>query len=111
MDTAQPNDTERRSRQPVERALANLASLQAVTAALSEALTPAQVAAVILNQGLQSLGAHAGMIALLDDTRTELISLATVGYPSEMVDPYRHMPLTAGVPLTEAVRTGRWRIR
>jgi PAS domain S-box-containing protein len=83
------------------------ARLQALTAALSEALTPAQAASAALTHGLTALGAHAGSVALLADRGGVLELLETVGFPPELTEKWRRFPVTTTAPLAEAVRTGK----
>jgi PAS domain S-box-containing protein len=90
-----------------KRAANRTERLQAITAALSEALTPAQAASAVLKHGLPALGAHAGSVAVLTEPGGELEVLDAVGFPPELVEKWLHFPVTAEAPLAEAVRTGR----
>jgi PAS domain S-box-containing protein len=93
------------------RARAASESLQAITSALSRARTPAEVANVIIQQGLPGIGAQAGAVALLDEQTCTLEMLASVGYPQEMFEALRSTPLSGSTPMAEAARTGEpiWR--
>lgn len=106
IDNARLFDKERRSRRRTEQAAQRIASLQAVTAALSRALTPLQVANVVIKSGLAALGANSGLIALVDAERTHLEIVRSFGYSTEQVKAWRTFPLTAPVPLAETVRSG-----
>ena len=75
---------ERAARQAAEQAAARIARLQAVTAALSEAVTPAEVAEAILTQGLAALGAATGIVAVLDEAGRELEIIGAHGYPADL---------------------------
>jgi signal transduction histidine kinase len=77
--------------------------LQQVTSALSESLTPNQVADVVVHQGIATLGARAGSIMLLTDDRLSL--LAAVGYPPEILEQWHSFPLSADIPIAESART------
>ncbi|HUQ33553.1 MAG TPA: PAS domain S-box protein, partial [Pyrinomonadaceae bacterium] len=90
-----------------KRAANRTERLQAITAALSEALTPMQAAAAVLTHGLPAIGAHAGSVAVLTEHGGELEVLDAVGFPTELVEKWRHFPITAQAPLAEAVRTGQ----
>lgn len=92
--------------QIIERTARRIARLQTITAALSEALTPTEVATVVLEQGLAALEASAGSIALLDEAGLNLELLQAIGYPSALVEAWRRFPLTSPAPIAEAVRTG-----
>jgi PAS domain S-box-containing protein len=95
------------ARQVAEQAAERNAALQAVTAALSETLTQAQVAQIVVERGLAILKAGAGFIALLTDDGKTLEVVRTTGYPQEVVDTGSCYPLAAPLPICDAVRTGR----
>lgn len=97
---------EQAARAEAERAADRTARLQAVTSAVSEALTPAQVTEVILDQGLPALGACAGAVVLLTDDATALSVVRAVGYSRELLDRWSRFSVDAPLPLAEAVRTG-----
>ena len=86
-------------------------TLQAITAALSRALTPADVAQVIIQQGLPGIGADAGAVALLDESGARLELLRTVGYPPDMVHALQSTPVSGSTPMAQAARSGQpvWR--
>ena len=107
VDNARLYRQTREARQIAEEAAERNATLQAVTAALSEALTPAQVAQVVVTQGRRALDACAGFIALMTDNDETLEVVQALGYPQEMLDTGTLYPLTVSVPLTDAVRTGK----
>ena len=94
------------ARQQAEQTADRTARLQAVTAALSEPLTPAQVAEVIVEQSLAVLHASSAMVALLNEQGTELEIVHSVGYKQDIPEAWRRFPITTSVPLAEAVRTG-----
>ncbi|MEO8228700.1 MAG: ATP-binding protein [Chloroflexota bacterium] len=84
-----------------------LEQLQAITASLSQAATPAEVAAAVLDRGLSALGAAAGGVSLLSADGESLLTIATRGYPAEIIaagDPY---PLSRPSHLSDAVRQRR----
>ncbi len=92
--------------QKAEEAASRTARLQAVTAALSEALTPQQVADVVVNQGIATLGANSGSVTLLYDHDTNLKVISAIGYPQSVIDAWDTFPITLQAPLAETVRTG-----
>jgi PAS domain S-box-containing protein len=94
-------EAEQRARQLAERALDRLSRLQAVTAALSEAVTPRQVADVIVERGSSALGASAGAIYLLDEEAHELTAIALVGYADDVA--LRRVSLDDELPLPTVV--------
>ncbi len=92
-----------RARRMMMASHARLARLQQVTAALSDAVTPEDVTQVILQQGLEALGAAAGGVALLAANLQHVELISTRGYPSSTVQPFLRMPLTAPFPICEAI--------
>jgi PAS domain S-box-containing protein len=92
------------AQQIAERTAERNASLQTITAALGEALTPAQVSEVVVNQGLDVLDADAGFIALFLDDKKTLELVSACGYPQEVLDKWGKFTLTDSLPITDAVR-------
>ena len=77
--------------------------LYAVTAALSEAVTAADVARVVVDQGIEAVGATAGSLSLVTEDGTALEMARSIGYPPGVMDPWRRIPLDVPIPLTDAV--------
>ena len=80
--------------------------LQAVTAALSGAGTPEEVAAVIVEQGIAAVGAWSGAVFRVADDGDALEAACVVGYPPEWQRTWRRIPLGGDVPVAVAARTG-----
>jgi hypothetical protein len=78
--------------------------LQSVSTSLTQALTPQQVASAVVEQGLNSVGAHAGTVVLLDETGTELEMVGTVNFPSDVVSRWQRFSLSQQVPIADAIR-------
>lgn len=97
----------RQAQEAAERAVERMTRLQEITAALSESLTPQQVADVCLTKGLAALNAITGMIALLTEDGTTLEIIHTAGFPPEAVASRRRYPIDYPVPTAEATRTGQ----
>ncbi|MEO8607189.1 MAG: PAS domain S-box protein [Chloroflexota bacterium] len=78
--------------------------LQQLTAALTAAVTPQEIAEIVADKGFRLLGAHSGSINLLrDDNSFEIIGRR--GIPKELlVDPPVRFMLHDNVPLADAVR-------
>lgn len=106
-------EAERRTRAQAELARAQaekvaerMARSYWVTAALSEASTPAQVAEIVVTQGVEATGAQAGMILLVNEAGTELELVRAHGYdPPERIEPFRRMSTAANLPIAEAFRS------
>jgi signal transduction histidine kinase len=100
-------EREQQARAAAEAATARTERLQRLTAALGAALSPAEVAQIILHQGLPAVGASAGAIALRSNDGASLEMLQVLGYPEELIAPWQHVPLSSATPFAEVVRTGQ----
>lgn len=106
IDNARLFEAEQEARRAAERAAARTRVMQDVTAALARALTPAEVAEVVLHRGVPAVGAESGVVALLNDEGDQLRILSSVGYREGSMRTWHRFALDATVPLAEAVRTG-----
>jgi K+-sensing histidine kinase KdpD len=106
LERARLYDAEQAARAVAERAAARALQLQQVTAALSQALTPAQVAEVIIRQGLEAVGAYAGVLILCPPGSDHFAVLASIGYPAGVMNQWGQVPLDAPMPLAETARSG-----
>jgi signal transduction histidine kinase len=90
-----------------KRAADRTVRLQAITAALSQALTPEQVAEVAVLQAMGALGAYRAIVAVLSEDGEEFTVLRTVGYPDRVVEAVTRFPAGVRAPVCDAVRAGR----
>jgi signal transduction histidine kinase/ActR/RegA family two-component response regulator len=107
MQSSREARTQRRlaeERALLERVNASLAMLQAISEGLSRAHTSAQVADVILSQGLNVLGAHGGALFLADEAGAELRMVGAVGLSEALLRDAQRIPVDADRPLAEAFR-------
>ena len=81
--------------------------LQALTAALSGAATPAAVAEVVVRDGTAALDATAGVMYERVADRVTLDLMDAAGVPTEQLDRWRSVGLSDGSPMADAVREGR----
>jgi len=81
-----------------------LRRLQRVTAALSEAATPIEVSAVVLDQSLQALGASGGAVYVLSTDGVHLEMLDQRGHPAGALTGYQKIPIAQSGPLMDAAR-------
>jgi len=88
-----------------QRSSARAARLFEVSAALSVAATPAEVAQAVLDTGVAALGAFGGGVLLATDA-DQLTVPATVGYGEELVARLRSESKDAELPAAVALRTG-----
>ncbi|MBW4541614.1 MAG: GAF domain-containing protein [Myxacorys chilensis ATA2-1-KO14] len=106
IDNARLFQDAQQAQQAAEQSAERVSRLQSVTAALSESLTPAQVSEVIVDQGIAALGANFAMIALLNESGTELEMVRAVGGTANQFEGFERFSLNAPIPLAQAVRTG-----
>lgn len=97
---------ETRARREAERRADRMSRLWSVTAALSRAHSPEDVAAATVGEGVAAMGAVAGSMALLKTDRPALEIVRAVGYPAEWIERWRHMTLEMNAPLAITARTG-----
>ncbi|MEH1832496.1 MAG: PAS domain S-box protein [Nostoc sp.] len=105
IDNARLYQETQQAKQAAERSVNRTLLLQRITAALSEALTPQQVADVVVNQGITALEATAGSVVLLTQGDTTLKVVQANGYPQSFIDAWTNFPITAPNQIAEAVRT------
>ncbi|MFN8484629.1 MAG: GAF domain-containing protein [Anaerolineae bacterium] len=105
VDNARLFDREREAHAAAEAAARRVARLQSVTAALSRAVTPDEVADVIIHQGLDTLGAGGGTLVLLTPDGREFEIIRAEGYPTPVMEAWRRFPADAHAPTPEVVRT------
>ncbi len=103
--TAELLEIERAARRHAEGRAARLERLQAVTAALTVPLAPAQVARVVVEQGMGALEAKGGLVVLIDESGQFLEVSSAFGYPTSIVESWKRLPMDLASPLTDAVRT------
>jgi signal transduction histidine kinase/CheY-like chemotaxis protein len=95
-----------------EQAAERNARLHAVSAAISRALTPEQVARAFLDQGARSLGAIAGWVSILkEDGLTLKLLCASGNYPGgedpDVPAVWTGFDVHSLAPLADAIRAGR----
>ena len=81
--------------------------LQAVSAALSEALGPEDVVNAVLGEGFAAVEADAAVVALTVPGSERLRLLGMRGYPPDVAARMEEITVDAPLPLAEALRTGR----
>jgi K+-sensing histidine kinase KdpD len=86
------------------RAEETLLRLLGASDALSGALTPAQVADIVLREVLDALDGTAAGISLIEGT--DLLLVGARGYQPDLLAALARLPLSSQWPLTEAIATG-----
>jgi signal transduction histidine kinase len=98
---------ERQARSLAQQSASRTERLQSVTAALGQALTPLQVAEVIVVQGAAALGGQAGQVLRLSDDGTMLEAIHAFGYPPDYAARYSRFALSEPMPSASVVRSGQ----
>lgn len=99
--------TEQETRKSASVAQERVQQLLDLTAALSRALTPYEVAHVTIDQGLDALGVDGGMVGLLQDDGVSIRIIHSRGFPEAVVERWQEpIPVARPVPLAEAVLRG-----
>lgn len=80
--------------------------LQALTAALSIAATPDEVADAVVLHATAAFSAAGVVIARVADDGGHLVLMQTSAMPPELVQEWNRFPLDSPVPLAEVARTG-----
>ena len=100
-------ESERQARRTAEQTAARLAVLQEGIAKLSAAITPREVADVIIGAALPTLGAPRFSLALVDPEQDALEVIGSAGYSEAALQRYRFIPIETEFPLCDVVRTGQ----
>ncbi|MBJ6760408.1 GAF domain-containing protein [Myxococcaceae bacterium JPH2] len=104
LDVARAYAAERQARQAAEVAAGRLARLQHVTAELSEVLTASRVAEIVIDQGLEAVGARNGGLWLLEPGEAQARLLRCAGYAPAMTELFRIVPLNKRTPMRECLQ-------
>ncbi|WP_257462091.1 GAF domain-containing protein [Archangium lipolyticum] len=107
LDLARAHEAERRARHAAEVAAERLARLQRVTVALSEAITSADVARVVVEEMIAAIGADRAVMATRleeDPEQLEVVSQRGVSLSTLARSP--RIPLSAPLPVVMAYCTG-----
>lgn len=89
----------------VEQSRLRVVRLQELAASLSAALTPGEVAAVMVESMPAAIGARGGALGLLEGD--ELVIVDPVGAQGQTLEPGLRMPLGVRAPITTAAREGK----
>jgi len=74
-----------------------------LTSALAQARTVEDVAKLTIELCVPALGANAGAVFVLERDDTQLRMVASTGYPAEATQTYQTVPITAALPICDAV--------
>ncbi|MBN1207203.1 MAG: GAF domain-containing protein [Myxococcaceae bacterium] len=105
LDVARAYAAEKQARQAAEIAADRILRMQRATAALSEALTPADVAGVAMREAMDALGAEQGVVTVAGEDPAWLEILGSRNLPPEILERLIRFPNDAPLPSAEAYRT------
>jgi serine phosphatase RsbU (regulator of sigma subunit)/PAS domain-containing protein len=100
-------DAQTRAREAAERVSVMVQHLADISSALAAASTVDEVGQVIVERAAAALRARSGYFATVDEASGDLVLRAQIGHPRSVVEQYGRVSITAAMPATEAVRTGR----
>ena len=86
---------------------AQMERLQRLAALLAAAVTPAQIARILVSEGTAAVGATAGWVSVLSDETDELEHLSSLGYAESFVEEHRLIPLEGLHVAAQVARTGQ----
>jgi PAS domain S-box-containing protein len=109
IDNAALHKSEHDARRKAERAVERVGRLQAITAAVSGAVTPRAVAEVLVGQGAAAVGADGGFVRLLAADEEQLELVATMGISDDFARSYSKVALTSPLPDAAVFRNGAQR--
>ena len=89
-----------------DQGMIRLVQNQIVTTALSEAATADDVTEVVVNQGVNIVGAVGGAITSLVDDRTQLRIIGAAGYPQTVIETWRLVPINQRTLIWDAIQSG-----
>ena len=98
---------ERSTRAEAETVAMRLRGLQDVTMSLIRAVDARSVAEAVLTEGVPALGGRTGSILLVADDGETVEIVHEVGYREEIKARWQSFPLSASLPASDAIRTGR----
>jgi signal transduction histidine kinase len=105
LERARLYDLEQQTRLVAEKTAARIERLQAMTAALAQAMTVEEVARIMVDQGTSALGAANGVVQLLDEQGTafRLIHNAVSRLSSDELQSWQEYPADPAYPMTDVV--------
>jgi PAS domain S-box-containing protein len=89
----------------LRRAAERAERLRSLAVALAQALTEDEVTRVIIDQGLEALGAIAGCVVRAADGGRTLQMVQSVGYDPEAIRDWQRFSIDTDAPLAQAART------
>ncbi|HEX8694606.1 MAG TPA: GAF domain-containing protein [Longimicrobium sp.] len=107
IDNARLHEGERRAGAAAARAADLARRLLVITELLNRAVTPEEVARVVVDEATDAVGADAGSLALLSSDGDRFRTAAMRGYPDSLSARFAEYPLQGGRPMSDAVLAGQ----
>jgi len=104
LEAARAYAAERQARLDAEVAANQIRRMQRATAALSEAVTPADVAGVVMREAMDALGADQGVVTVASEDPSWLEILVSRNLPPLSFERLSRFPSSAPLPTAEAYR-------
>lgn len=105
LEAARAYEAEHKARMDAEVAANRILRMQRATAALSEAVTPADVAGVVMREAMDALGAEQGVVTVASEDPSWLEILVSRNLPIVSLERLARFPSSAPLPTAEAYRT------
>jgi PAS domain S-box-containing protein len=106
LDVGRAYAAEQQARKAAEVAAGRILRMQRITQALSEALTPQDVAGVALREAMEALGADQSIIAIPAEDPSWMEILSSRNLPTSLLEDMVRFPVDAPMPPSEVYRTG-----
>ncbi len=107
VDNARLYAAAQQSRQRAEESARRTSKLQMITAALAKVLTPVQVAHVVVTQGVESMGAAAGVLVLLPAKDDALQIVQSTGHDPKVLEYWVRHYEDIATPISDVLKTGK----
>ncbi|QSQ11618.1 GAF domain-containing protein [Myxococcus landrumensis] len=107
LDVARAYAAEKQARQAAEVAAGRLARLQRVTAELSRVLSAERVADVIVEQGVEAVGAARGVLWVVEGDHARLLRCSGYEDPEAFQKSFGRLSLDGDHPVKDAIREAR----
>jgi PAS domain S-box-containing protein len=108
VDNARLYAAAQQSRQRAEESARRTSKLQMITAALAKVLTPRQVGDVVVTQGVESMGAAAGVLVLLPEKKDGALQIVqSTGHDPNVLEYWIHHYEDISTPISDVLKTTR----
>ena len=100
--------SERKESEDVKRRMEQKVSqLQVISSLLSKAVTPAEIAEIVVSKGVEAVQADGGTIVIIEKDQETLRLLYTQGYKTQSKANWPTLTLSQKTPLADSIRAGQ----